>query len=239
MFGTRSSSDTDHNISGRNASLLWMLGGVDGDRERCSGWWYRVMRRNSFSRTSRGNWGSTGSLGWAWSHGSDTPATTLWKITPFYIAKATIFCLCLITSSTLRTTRAPSGSRAGPPSDLGVELKADTSTFEYERHRVCLSVKTSNDEPSHVPLHARTLRGVALSSWWSFLSSLSAQAARRGFKGLMEALSWYWRCTAYIYFCFQMCNRLPEIMKNGDAGIFPVYYTLKSVLSFRCDTFRN
>ena len=25
-------------------------------------------------------------------------------------------------------------------------------------------------------------------------------------------------------FCFQMCNRLPELMKNGDAGIFPVYY---------------
>ena len=24
-----------------------------------------------------------------------------------------------------------------------------------------------------------------------------------------------------------MCNRLPEIMKDGDAGIFPVYYSLK------------
>ena len=24
-----------------------------------------------------------------------------------------------------------------------------------------------------------------------------------------------------------MCNGLPEIMKNGDAGIFPVYYSLK------------
>ena len=24
-----------------------------------------------------------------------------------------------------------------------------------------------------------------------------------------------------------MCNRLPEIYKNGDAGIFPVYYSLK------------
>ena len=148
----------------RNASLLWMPGGVDGDRERCSGLWYRVMRRNSFSRTSRGNRGSTGSLGRAWSHGSDTSATTRPKLHPFYIAKATMFCLCLIISSTLRATRAPSGSRAGPPSNLGVELKADSSTFEYERHRVCLSVKTSNGEPCHVPLHARTLRGVALSS---------------------------------------------------------------------------
>ena len=56
-------------------------------------------------------------------------------------------------------------SRARPPSNLGDDLKADTSTFEYDRTRVCLSVKTSNDEPSHAPLHARTLRGVALSSW--------------------------------------------------------------------------
>ena len=27
-----------------------------------------------------------------------------------------------------------------------------------------------------------------------------------------------------------MCNRLPEINKNGDAGIFPVYYSLKSLV---------
>ena len=75
---------------------------------------------------------------------------------------------------TLRAThehRAPfephehhAGLGQGPPSNLGVELKADTSTFEYGRHRACLSVKTSTDEPSHVPLHARTLRGAALSS---------------------------------------------------------------------------
>ena len=52
----------------------------------------------------------------------------------------------------------------GTPSNLGVELKADASTFEYERHRACLSVKTSTDEPSHEPLHAPTLRGAAGSS---------------------------------------------------------------------------
>ena len=28
-----------------------------------------------------------------------------------------------------------------------------------------------------------------------------------------------------------MCNRLPEINKNGDAGIFPVYYSLNNVLT--------
>ena len=31
----------------------------------------------------------------------------------------------------------------------------------------------------------------------------------------------------YIFF-FQMCNRLPGLMKSGDAGIFPVYYSLKT-----------
>ena len=47
----------------------------------------------------------------------------------------------------------------------------------------------------------------------------------------MEAL---WRLSIgtdvvpHIVFCFQMCNRLPEIMKNGDAGIFFVYYSLKT-----------
>ena len=228
MFGARSNSDTDHNISRKECVTAVDAWGSGWRRERCSGWWYRVMRCNSFSRTSRENWGSTGSLGWAWSHGSETPATRRPKLHPFYIAKATIFCLCLIISSTLRATRAPSGSRAGPPSNLGVELKVDSSTFEYERHRVCLSVKTSNDEPSHVPLHARTLRGVALWSWWSSLWSLSAQAARRGFRGLMETLSWYWRCTTY----FIMYNRLAEILKNGDAGICPVYYSLKLKMRF-------
>ena len=29
-----------------------------------------------------------------------------------------------------------------------------------------------------------------------------------------------------------MCNRLPEINKNGDAGIFPVYYSLNSYFLF-------
>ena len=83
---------------------------------------------------------------------------------PIYFEQAPIFCLRCIICPTLRATRAPWASWAGPPLDLGVEFKADTSTFEYERHRACLSVKTSNDEPSHVPLHARALRGVALLS---------------------------------------------------------------------------
>ena len=40
------------------------------------------------------------------------------------------------------------------------------------------------------------------------------------------------------FFCFQMCNRLPEIMKNGDAGIFPVYYSLKKNIYAKCRILR-
>ena len=41
----------------RDASLLWMPGGhvAIASAVQDSGWWYRVMRRNSFSCTSRGN----------------------------------------------------------------------------------------------------------------------------------------------------------------------------------------
>ena len=56
------------------------------------------------------------------------------------------------------------GVSGRPPSNLGVELKADASTLEYERYRACLRVKTSTAEPSHVPLLVRTLRDAALSS---------------------------------------------------------------------------
>ena len=35
-------------------------------------------------------------------------------------------------------------------------------------------------------------------------------------------------------FCFQMCNPLPELMKNGDAGILPLYYSLKYMKCVVC-----
>ena len=139
---------------------------------------------------------------------------------------APIFCLCLVEPLTLRATRAPFGSRAGPPSNLGVELKDDTSTFEYERHRACLSVNTSTNEPSHVPRHAPTLRSAALSELMD-LRCKSVRASRvqgfqRPYGGSRLVLTLY---RIYI-FCFQMCNRLPELLKNEDAGVFSVYYSL-------------
>ena len=81
-----------------------------------------------------------------------------------FVAQAPILCLHLVFSLNPQATRAPCRSRTGPPSNLGVAVSVDASTFEYERHRACLSLKTSIDEPSHVPLHSRTMGGAAL---WS------------------------------------------------------------------------
>ena len=53
MFGARSSSGTDYNISRKECVTVVDALGTCGARERCLGWWCRVMRRNSFSRTSR------------------------------------------------------------------------------------------------------------------------------------------------------------------------------------------
>ena len=50
----------------------------------------------------------------------------------------------------------------------------------------------------------------------------------QGFQGLYEGSQLVLTLYRIIYiFCFQMCNRLPELIKNGDAGIFSVYYSLK------------
>ena len=131
---------------------------------------------------------------------------------------------------TLRVTRAPCRSPAGPPSNLGVAVSADASTFEYERHRACPSVKPSTDQPSHVPLHARTLRGAALSSRGTLLSSLVRARRGQGFQwpygGSQLVLTLYRICI----FCFQICKRLVNLMKNGDARIFPFYYSFKAVV---------
>ena len=86
------------------------------------------------------------------------------KRIPFYIAQAPIFCLHLKLLITLRSTRAPYRSQAGPPSNCGVAVSADVAHDEYERHRAFPSFKTPNDQPSYVPLHTHTLRGADLSN---------------------------------------------------------------------------
>ena len=55
-----------------------------------------------------------------------------------------------------------------------------------------------------------------------------AQGFQGPYEGSQLVLTFY---RIYI-FCFQMCKHLPELMKNGGAGIFPVYYSLKSFIRF-------
>ena len=166
MFGARSSSGTDHNISRKECVTLVDAWGTCRSCDRCLGSG-GVGRRGAITSPVpvgkfRLYWIISMSLEPRFRHTCDDALED-------YIAMTPIFCLYLVENLTLRATRARWGSRARPPSKLGVELKADTLTFEYERHRVCLSVKTSNDEPSHVSLYARNLRGVALSSCRSSL----------------------------------------------------------------------
>ena len=142
----------------------------------------------------------------------------------FYIAKAPIFCLCLVRLLTLRATRAPCRSRAEPPSNLGVELKADASTLKYERHRACLSVKLQTTSPlMYLYTHLEGRRSVELMN----LSSKPVRASRaQGFQGPYGGSQLVLTLYRIYIFCFQMCNRLPELRKHGDTGIFPVYYSL-------------
>ena len=142
-----------------NAVNAWVACGA---RKRCLVLLYRGMRRNTSSCTSR-----------------EIEALVYWISlkprachiceelpgqNPLYFAQAPIFCLHSILFLILRATRAPYRSRAGPPSDCGIAVGADVTHDEYERHRACPSVKRSTKQPCHVPLHARTLRGAALSS---------------------------------------------------------------------------
>ena len=60
----------------------------------------------------------------------------------------------------------------------------------------------------------------------SFKSVRASRAA--GFQGLYGGSQLVLTLYRMYIFCFQMCNRLAEMMENGDAGIFPVYYSLKN-----------
>ena len=115
MFRARSSSDTDHNISRKECVTVVDTWGTCGARERCLGWWYRAECGAIHPPVTVGKlrlyWIIWISLG----HGSATPATTLREQIPCYIAQTPIFCLCLVLLLTLRATRAPCRSRAGPP----------------------------------------------------------------------------------------------------------------------------
>ena len=98
---------------------------------------------------------------------------------------------------------------------------------EYERQRVCLSLKTSTDVLFHVPLHARTLRGAALSNRGTPLSSLVRASRMQGFQGPYGGFQLVLTLYRIYIFCFQLSNRLLELMKRGYTGIFPPYDSLE------------
>ena len=131
-----------------------------GAHERCLELRYRGMRCNTSSRTSRKVEALLDQLvATCTPHLRRTagPKPPLCRTGP-------IFCLHFMLLLTLRATRAPYRSRAGPPSNCGVSVRAVVIHDEYERHRTGPSVNPSTDQPSHVPLHASTLRGADLSS---------------------------------------------------------------------------
>ena len=67
------------------------------------------------------------------------------------------------------------------------------------------------------------------------LSSKPVRASRvQGFQGPYGGSQLVLTLYRIYIFCFQMCNRLPELMKNGDAGVFLVFYSLKWVLVHSC-----
>ena len=51
---------------------------------------------------------------------------------------------------------------------------------------------------------------------------------RAGVSGALWRLPIGTDVVPHFFFFFQMCNRLPELIKNVDAGIFSVYYSLKA-----------
>ena len=131
--------------------------GTRGTRERCLVLRYCGMRRNTSSCTSK-------ELGALLDQLGATCTPHLRRVpegNPLCIAQAPILCLHFRLALPVQSTPAPYRS---PPSICGVAVSADVTHDEYERHRACLSVKTSTNQPFHVPLHARTLRGAALSS---------------------------------------------------------------------------
>ena len=131
--------------------------GICGTRERCSGLRYCGMRRNTSSITSKEVKALLDQLGLTCTpHLRRVPEGN-----PLCIGQAPIFCLHFRLALSLQPTPALYMS---PPSICGVAFSADATHNDDERYRASPSVKPSTDQPSYVPLHARTLRGAALSS---------------------------------------------------------------------------
>ena len=152
----------DDNISAKQCITVVDAWGVCGARERCLELRYRGIWRNTYStstnRELRLYWISLEPC--ARHTCEDVPeANSL-----LYRTGAHILPLPCATSNVPSHMSILQVSGRTPLELGGNGQRCDASTFECERHRACSSVKPSIDQPSHVPLHAHTLRGAALSS---------------------------------------------------------------------------
>ena len=177
IFGARSSSGTMVTPQRCDMSLLWIPGGYVALASAV--WHYGIVECGAIPtsvplRKLRLYWISLEPR--ARHTCENVPERNL-----LYIAQAPIFFLHLILLLTLPSTRILYRSRARAPSNFGVTISADVTHDEYERHRACPSVRTSTDQSSHVPLHVRTSKGAALSSWGTSHSSLVRASRGQGF----------------------------------------------------------
>ena len=74
-------------------------------------------------------------------------------------------------------------------------------------------------------LYTHAPRGAPLCRVDEPLFQACPRKPRAGVSGALWRLSIGTDVNRIYIFCFQMCNRLPELMNNGDAGVFPVYYS--------------
>ena len=134
--------------------------GACGARERCLGLWYRGMRRNTYSRTSREVEALMGQL---IATCTPHPRRTAGRTPPFYRTGSHILPPLHITSNPPSHTRTLQVS--GRTSlELWCISQGRCDTRRIRTTQGMPKRKPSTDQPSHVPLHTRTLRGAALSS---------------------------------------------------------------------------
>ena len=149
------------------------------------------------------------------------------NLNPKSIVLGSIFCLQIWPALRLRATPALYRSNAGFSPIWGVVISAEFSDDKLKRHRACPSMKTSVDEPSDVPSHACTLRGTALSSWGTTLSSLVRASRVQGSQwpyGGSRLVQTLYRIFLFLY---KIWNRFGKWLKSGDTGIFSLDYGLK------------
>ena len=135
--------------------------GACGARERCLGSRYRGMRRNTYSRTSREVEALMGQL---IATCTPYPRRTAGRTPPLYRTGSHILPSLHITSNPPSHTRTLQQVSGRTSLELWCISQGRCDTRRIRTTQDIPQRKPSTDQPSHVLLHARTLRGAALSS---------------------------------------------------------------------------